>query len=166
MILANDGRITSLRWQLFMRQPQTGNLIGISGVQMFATVGGSNLATTPANGSTSSTGSNPGNAFDGSSATNFTSTSSTERLIYAFGSAQSIALVRVTARNDGSFAQAPTKISVCAEDEFGAWPIIASVDQLTWSQGSSVDIPVDNLIEAIRQQRIISSRFIAGALVP
>jgi hypothetical protein len=162
MILGSDGKITSLRWQLWLKTPQTGNLIGISGVEMRTAPGGSNLATTPGNAQTSPTGSNPGNAFDGNLATNFTSSSSGEYITYQFASPVSIGEIKVIARNDASFAQAPQNISVHAEDEYGQWPVILIVTGLSWTQGEVKTLPIANLPGADRAFRIRSSRFVAG----
>jgi hypothetical protein len=147
MAYDSSGNLTCTKVDVVLSTPQSGTTLGVAAIEIRATSGGSNLATTTGNASCDATGSNPGNAVDGNASTFFTGSGTTVRFTYLLSSASQVGEVKVIARNDGSFAQAPTTVAVLAYNDAGNAKMIRGVATgLSWTSGSTntITIPVNS----------------------
>lgn len=154
--------IATRKIRVALQDPQTGNQLSVAAIEIRAAGSTTNLATTTGNASCSSHGTSPGQAADGNAATLFTIDSTRGWWQYDLGTLTEVATVTVIAPNSASYAQAPTKIAVSYLDETGRFVPVASVANLTWSQGSSNAVHIDTQWGELRLFRVRSQRFIAS----
>jgi hypothetical protein len=111
---------THLYWRLSMMQPSGGSAFACTEISMAATSGGTNLCTggTPF-ADQSFSGTTPGDAFDANVSTIWSSTTGPwpMNIGYQFASAVEINEVKVTARNDSFFTQAPARFVLEYSDD-------------------------------------------------
>jgi hypothetical protein len=159
----SSGNILSTKWDVVLSSPQSGGTIGVAAIELRTTSGGSNLATTSGNASCDATGSNPGNAADANVSTFFTSSGATVRWTYTFASPTQIGEVKVVARNDGSYTQAPTSISAFAYNDNGVTRMVrGNKTGLTWTSGSSNAVALNSNLGTARTFRRMSTAYVNG----
>ena len=160
MPLIASGLITPLEWWVLLDSPVSGSTLGVSGIELRNT-NTTNVATNGSLASCESTGSNPGNACDGSTSTLFTSTAATCWWKYTFATGQTIDSVKIIARADGSYTQAPTRVTILVTDPTHnkvVW--VAGKTGLGWSSGANNVITVANALGNTPNFRVYSKQFV------
>lgn len=161
MSLITSGFLTPLEWWVFLSDPVSGTTLGVSGIELRTGGTTTNIATTGANASCINTGSNPGNACDATTSTLFTISAIAGWWKYAFASAQTVDSVKIIARNDASYTQAPTRVSILITDPRNGKVVwVAGKTSLGWTQGANNVIAVKNQLGTVSDFRVYSKQFI------
>lgn len=139
MLFGTDGIIKAYGWRILLDTPVSGGDLGVSGIELRTGGTTTNIATDNTKTSSQSGSTGHANAIDNNLTTLFTATGmATVWWQYTFAALTTIDSVKVIARNDASYTQAPTSIAVFAIDPDLNSPIlVASKTGLGWTQGAN-----------------------------
>ena len=144
MFISPAGLVTARFWRHWFDSPQSGNVLGLASIEMRASAGGPNLASDPLQATCSVGGSNPGNVCDNDPSTFWTCPGGQGWIQIDLGSLLTITEIKLVARNDAGFIQAPQNAGIFALDQLGRWVDIdviggTGVDAvgMQWSQGET-----------------------------
>jgi hypothetical protein len=140
---------TNRFWRIYVTTVQSGTQLAVAEFSMASTLGGANLCTAGANVIASSvlnSGYAAAYAIDGNPSTEWAPVGGLPAWwAYDFGAAggPSIREVKITARNDYYYGQAPTDWELQVSTDFVTWTTVQSFTAATWTNGQqqTFDVP-------------------------
>lgn len=161
-IIATDGFIKAVYWKVYLDTPVSGSNLGVSGIELRTAGGLTNIATDNTKTSCMSNATGHANAIDGNTATLFTAAGATATWwMYQFATATTVDSIKIIARNDASYTEAPTQVAVFVIDELGREVSVGIKTGLGWSQGANNVVPIVNALGTIPNFRINSAKWMA-----